>query len=485
MESKKGYLTKDQRKKVLLLCDDIRYQSGIGTMAREIVEGTVGTFNWVVLGALSKHPEQGKRFDLSADISNRKGVEDVYVHLIPYSGYGDSKILRTLLKSEKPDAVMIFTDPRYWIWLFEMEREIRTQVPLVYLNIWDNYPAPMYNKPYYESCDVLMSISKQTFNINKLVLGDKVKDKVLRYVPHGIDHTKFYPISKTSQEYLELQSFRKQLGIPENNFTILWNSRNITRKHPADVIESFNIFVQKLDLETRKKVTLVMHTDPVDANGTDLFAVKEAICDADVDIRFTPAKFDNKQMNFLYNIADVSLLISSNEGWGLSVTESLMAGTMVIGNVTGGIQDQMRFEDREGNWIDFNENLPSLHKSPGTKCGVWAIPVFPSNISLMGSINTPYIYDDRCSAVDVANAIAYAYSLTEEARTERGLLGREWVRSGESKMSAQYMCQGVIHSIEEGITTFKPRSKYDLHKVEEIAPKKVPHSLEYGKTVLN
>ena len=74
------------------------------------------------------------------------------------------------LKVEKPDALFIITDPRYFSWLFQVENEIRKNIPIIYLNIWDDYPAPMYNKPYYEACDLLMGISKQTVNINKLVL---------------------------------------------------------------------------------------------------------------------------------------------------------------------------------------------------------------------------------------------------------------------------------------------------------------------------
>lgn len=485
MNTKPGHIPKEERKKILLLCDDIRYQSGIATMAREIVEGTSHIFNWVIVGALSKHPDAGKRLDLSADIGNRQGVEDVWVHLVPYNGYGDPKILRTLIKADKPDAIMIFTDPRFWIWLFEMEREIRNQIPITYLNIWDNYPAPMYNKPYYESCDVLMAISKQTKNINQLVLGQQAKEKVIKYVPHGIDSNKFYPIQDQSQESKDLYEFRKQIGIPQDNFVVFWNSRNITRKHPSTVIEGFSNFVEKLQHDQRRKVTLLMHTDPVDDNGTDLFAVRDAICNEDVDVRFSTAKLDTKHMNFLYNIADVTVLVSSNEGWGLSITESLMAGTMIIGNVTGGIQDQMGFRDSQGKWIDFDDRLPSLHKSPNTRCGQWAIPIFPSNITIMGSTKTPYIYDDRCSATDLCNAIEYVYCLTQEARHKRGLAGRDWVISKESKMSAQEMCQGVVEAIQEGIETFTPRPRYEIYKVEELPRNKVPHVLNYGFKTLN
>ena len=60
-------------------------------------------------------------------------------------------------------------------------------------------------------------------------------------------------------------------------------------------------------------------------------------------------------MSYLYNYADVYILLSSAEGWGLALTESLLTGTPIIANVTGGMQDQMRFEDENGDWIEFNE----------------------------------------------------------------------------------------------------------------------------------
>ena len=187
MSKREGYIKQKDRKKILLLCDDIRMHSGIATMAREIVLGTCHRFNWLQIGAAISHPEAGKRFDLSKNLSEQIDVEDPWVHVIPWNGYGDVPTVRNLIKHEKPDGVFIFTDPRYWTWLFDIEREIRKHIPIMYLNIWDDYPAPLYNREYYNSCDLLMGISKQTVNINKLVLGDLAKDKVIKYVPHGIN----------------------------------------------------------------------------------------------------------------------------------------------------------------------------------------------------------------------------------------------------------------------------------------------------------
>ena len=187
MSKREGYIKKEDRKKIFLLCDDIRMHSGIATMAREIVLGTAHKYNWLQLGAAIKHHDHGKRFDLSKNIAGQINVEDPYVHIIPWNGYGDAQTVRSLINSDRPDAIMIFTDPRYWVWLFQIEREVRMKMPILYLNIWDDYPAPLYNRDYYRSCDLLMGISKQTVNINKIVLGEEAKDKVIKYVPHGIN----------------------------------------------------------------------------------------------------------------------------------------------------------------------------------------------------------------------------------------------------------------------------------------------------------
>ena len=178
-------------------------------------------------------------------------------------------------------------------------------------------------------------------------------------------------------------------------------------------------------------------------------------------------------------MSDVTCLVSSNEGWGLSLTESMMAGRMIIANVTGGMQDQMRFEDENGNWIDFDDKFCSNHFGKYKKHGEWAIPVFPTNMSIVGSIPTPYIFDDRCDFRDVAKALEEAYNMPLEERFKKGLLARDWVLSNESMMSAKHMCDNVISTINESITTFKPRKKFELIKAEKLTKKKIVHPLVY------
>lgn len=168
---KYSYLPYDQRKKILFLSDDPRLPSGVGVMAREIIVNSCHHFNFVCVGASIKHPEEGKVINASNDFASISKVEDASVRIYPSSGYGSTEIVRDLIKFEKPDALVFFTDPRYWIWLFEIENEIREKIPMIYINIWDSTPIPKYNSSYYKSVDSLFAISKQTFNINESLIG--------------------------------------------------------------------------------------------------------------------------------------------------------------------------------------------------------------------------------------------------------------------------------------------------------------------------
>ena len=479
MSKEFGYIPEKDRKKVLLLCDDIRMHSGIATMAREFVVNTANHFNWYQLGAGINHPDQGKVFDLGEDINKRLDITDANVKIEPYNGYGDVAKIRQLLNTQKPDAIFIFTDPRYWTWLFDIEREIRSEIPIVWLNIWDDYPAPMYNKPYYNSVDCLMAISKQTKNINKLVLGEEADSKVIEYVPHGIDEEIFFPVDEKHPLFNDFVKYKKDLFQGKDiEFVVFYNSRNIARKHPGDIILAYQEFCDKIGKEKAKKCALLMHTAISDVHGTDLKAVKDAITDPEyVNIYFSKEKLTPQQMNLLYNVADATIMMSSNEGWGLALTESMMAGTMIISNVTGGMQDQMRFVDEKGKWIDFDADFPSNHRGTYKECGEWALPIFPSNICLAGSPNTPYIFDDRCSSTDAANQLLKADELGKEERTRRGLLGREWVTSAESQMSSKNMCINIIKAIDKTFDNFKPRVEYDVILVEESTDKKIKHKL--------
>jgi glycosyltransferase involved in cell wall biosynthesis len=450
------------KKKILLLSDDLRMSSGIATMSKEIVMGTIHKYDWVQLGAAIKHPEFGKIVDINDDIRKRTGVKNANLKIIPYNGYGDIGILRKLIKEEKPDAILHFTDPHYWQWLYDNEHEVRQQVPLLFYHIWDDLPDPLYNRNYYESCDWLGCISKQTYGIvhrvGKLQNGSTWKpleDWQIKYVPHGINPETFKPLDKVSDEITKLVH-----GDKKYDFVLFYNNRNIRRKQPSDVIYSFKLFCDKLPKEKADKCLLLMHTAAVDENGTDLPAVIDALCP--YDVKFTGLKLEQDKLNEIYNTVDCTINIANNEGFGLTTAESLMAGTPIIANVTGGLQDQMGFDFNEDDYI----KVGSLHHKGKSRNlvqeGEWVEAVWPAAINLNGSVPTPYIFDDRVNDDEVAEAIMRLYKAGKKKRKAKGLKGREFMLNN---LSNKIMCDKMIEGIEDTLKNWEPKKRFDLYKI--------------------
>ena len=461
------------KKKILLLSDDLRMSSGVGTVSKNFVLGTIDKYDWVQVGGAIKHPEEGKMVDMNDSVREETGVEDAYLKIYPTNGYGNQELIRQLINMEKIDAIMHYTDPRFWVWLYQMEHEIRQHIPIFYYNIWDDLPYPRYNEFFYESSDLIMNISKQTVNIVQNVAQKKPRtDWDCTYIPHGIPDDKFHPITELDVKNWEnLKKFRKvMLHNTDKDFVVFWCNRNIRRKVPGDVILAFKTFCDMLPKEKSDKCVLVMHTAPVDQNGTDLPEVVKAMC-PDYDVIFSHDRLDDKHMNYLYNIADVQVNMASNEGFGLGTAEAVMAGTPSIVNVTSGLQDQCGFK-LKGKHVT-HEDYSKIHSfhdrdkwenNPELTHGEWVKPVWPTNRSLQGSIPTPYIFDDRCSFKDVANRLKEWYDTPLEKRKEAGLKGREWMLQDEIGMSCKNMCERFVHDMERAWKKWTPRKRFTLHK---------------------
>jgi hypothetical protein len=162
------------RKKILLLSDDIKFHSGVATISREVIVGLAHKYDWVQLAAALQHPEHGGRIDLSEAINKETGRDDANVIQYCHSGYGNQMVLRDVIDLEHPDMILMITDPRFFGFVFQMEHEIRCnyKIPIAYLNVWDQAsPFPMWNAPFYSACDLLMAINRGTKVVNKEVLS--------------------------------------------------------------------------------------------------------------------------------------------------------------------------------------------------------------------------------------------------------------------------------------------------------------------------
>jgi len=244
---------------------------------------------------------------------------------------------------------------------------------------------------------------------------------------------------------------------------------------------AFRHFLDGLPEDKTQRCRMILHTELSTPHGTDLEAVRENLFDESYPkaIVFSTNKLDRKHLNFLYNSADVQVLCTSNEGWGLTLTEAMLTGTPIIANTTGGMQDQMRFVDENGEWFTPSPDVPSNHRGTYKEHGEWAFPVYPTSRSIQGSPPTPYIFDDRCKFEDITERITEVYNLSNEEREQRGIKGREWCLSEEAGFYAEKQGERVIEAFDELFKIWKPREDFELIDTNKLKDKVLNHKIIY------
>lgn len=299
----------------------------------------------------------------------------------------------------------------------------------------------------------------------KGIKSDLLKNQTVytKYLPHGISND----IKPLSDDDENLNIFKKYYGLDEYDFVVLWNNRNIRRKQPGDVILAFSEFAKR---HTDKKVCLFIHSQKVDANGTDIPEVIKWNGKYG-DYKFTDRQFTPIELNLYYNSGDLLLSIASNEGFGLASCEALKAGTPILVNVTGGLQDQCGFfledEKRYLNEEDY-VTLGSLHDIENLPDDLtwqdWVYPVWPTNRSLQGSPQTPYIFDDRCYYKDVADGLTRMMERGRDRLKIDGMKGVEFVNT-IGKMNVTDLGNSFIEAVDMLFDNWKPRNKVELVKL--------------------
>lgn len=309
------------------------------------------------------------------------------------------------------------------------------------------------------------------FEIN----GQFINKSLLWYVPHGINSGTFKPIPK--DDALLKKRRRDMFQGRDYDYILCYNSRNVQRKRTSNIILAYRTFCDNLTQEQAKKCCLVLHTEVRCDAGTDLLAVKESFC-PDYDVMFSTNKLSPDDMNMLYNIADVTINISSNEGFGLSTAESIMSGTPIIVAVTGGLQDQIGQVQDDGSPIVFDRDFGSNNVGKYKKHGVWAYPIWPQARIVQGSIPTPYIFDDLTKWEDVAEGMMYWYLAGDEKRTICGLRGREWAM-GEGGINAENMCEQFRIAMEYTLKHFKPVKQFGMFSQKDYVGNLMPGGMGF------
>jgi glycosyltransferase involved in cell wall biosynthesis len=467
-----NYIPKEQRKKILFISDVITGISGVANVSKDIISRTAHHYNYINIGVSLEVANKGKRWDLSQDTNNYLGITDAQVISVEWDRYADPNFIKQVVAAENPDALVFITDPRQYVELFAIEHELRTgsingkPIPLIYIQVWDNYPQPNYNYNFYKSVDLSLCINKQTVLINQMILKNEETKPIIKYFPHGVNADIFHPIPRHDEQLLTFKS--KLLGGRDVDFIAFFNSRNIRRKCISDLIMGFKGLLRTLTPTQASKCFLVLHSPVTDPNGTDLMKVTEALLgEQKTQVIFDGTPCLPQDLNLRYNIADVTCLVSNAEGFGLSGLESMMTGTPILVNVTGGIADYCRFEDEKGSWFTPSEEVWSNHNKSYTKCGEWVFPVFPAVSTIAGSIPTPYIFEDIASFKDIADQLVNAYHTPKEELDDKGYKGRQWALSEESGMSLEVMTTNFIKEVDELLEGWKGRAPYIITKIDK------------------
>ena len=412
------------KKKILVLSDHALSTSGVGVQTRHLIQGLLekNRYTFRQFGAALKHSDY-----------STVAVNDDFI-IKPIDGFGDRDMIRVTLATEKPDALLIFTDPRFFIWLFEMEDEVHQVCPIIWWHVWDNTPYPDFNTPLYQSTDLINCHSHHTYT----QLKEKFPEKV-NFIPHTVPKEIFRKLSKD-----EVESNKLRLLGPEraDHFIGIWVNRNAKRKRSSDVIESWSMFLDKLEKDQgHRKASLIMHCDPYDLEGANLIQVSEML-GVKSNIIFSNERLEFDQMNILYNISDICLNISFAEGFGLSTLESMQAGTPIIAQKTGGLTRQV-VDHRDG-----SENGVALDVEMRT---------------LVGSQQVPYIYEDYVSSETVSEAIMKMYLISPE---EREKLSEKVMSYVDSEFNYQNMVDMWDETLWDSINTW--RDKYERYSVRKI-----------------
>lgn len=403
-----------QKKKVLILSDHALSTSGVGTQTRHLVNGLLKKGGWTFrqFGAAIKHSDYRTIV-----------VNDDFI-IKPIDGFGSKDMLRVTLATEKPDLILIFTDPRFFVWLFEMEDEIHQICPIAWWHVWDNWPKPTFNAPFYDSTDLINCHSHLTYEICKQDFPEKTN-----FIPHALPPEIFYPLTDEQRLARKVEILGPS---KKDNFVLFWVNRNARRKRPSDVIEAWSMFVKKINKEGKRDATLIMHTDPFDQEGPNLHEVVKLFGVQD-SVIFSTDRIDFEKMNVLHNISDACINISYAEGFGLATLEAMQCGRPIIAATTGGLTRQV-IDHRDG-----SENGVALRIESQT---------------LVGSQVVPYIYEDYVSNKTTSNAIEKLYRLSPD---ERKALGEKAYRYVQDEFSYDNVINRWDETLKETIENWKTR----------------------------
>jgi glycosyltransferase involved in cell wall biosynthesis len=165
----------------------------------------------------------------------------------------------------------------------------------------------------------------------------------------------------------------------------------------------------------------------------------------DGQVIFSTEKIDSRVLAMIYNLADCTINISDAEGFGLSTLESLACGTPIVATMTGGLQQQVT----DGK-------------------SFFGIGLEPASKAVIGSLDVPYIYEDRVSKKDFLDALRKIYAMPSDEREQMGLKGAEYVKKVYGFENYVEGWDRIMTGIHEKYGSWDNRKNYKNWELGEI-----------------
>lgn len=370
--------------KILMMSDHPMSPTGVGTQARWLIDGLIrtGKYTFRCFGGAVKH----ERYDVI------RPNDDLVIR--PVDGFGDQNLLRQTLMAERPDVLMLFTDPRFFIWVWEMADEVHTVCPIAYNHLWDCDPYPAFNEPFYRDTDLINCINKPTYDMVHARFPEKTN-----FIPHAVPQELYYP----EPDYRRRTVRQQLLNVSsDKHFVALWIGRNARRKRPNDMLVAWSLFMKQLP--PGAGATLIMHTNPRDGEGPNLIATASML-GIERSVKFSPEIVGFEHMRALYAASDVVINTSMNEGFGVPTLEAMYCGKPIIVPTTGGLTHQA---------YDSVADVPT------------GIALAPDVRTLTGGQMVPFIYEDLVKNERFASALGEVFEWGHEKRTAVGANARRY-----------------------------------------------------------
>jgi len=186
-------------------------------------------------------------------------------------------------------------------------------------------------RAFYSQCDACLAIGSRNAEFYR---HHGVVDAKIFSVPYTVDNERFMRLALAKRS--ELPVMKKEQGLAAEMPVILYASKFTQRKNPIDLLQA-KALLQQQGLECA--VLLI-------GAGEEEHALKTFVRSHSLrDVHFLGFR-NQSELPGLYTLADIFVLPSENEPWGLIINEVMCAGVAIVATEEiGSVTDLVRVDE--------------------------------------------------------------------------------------------------------------------------------------------